>query len=332
MIKHLINHIVFVVDKSGSMGRISTEVVKVFDSQIQYLAKRSQQMDQETRVSVYLFDDDVSCLIWDMDVLRLPSLASYYRVGGNTALIDATMQAIQDLSKTPELYCDHAFLTYVLTDGEENRSTTRYTTLASKFRSLPDNWTVAALVPDDMGVTHAERFGFPPNNIQVWSTTSKGMLEVGETIRRATDNFMTARSQGVRSTNNLFKLDVKNLNQTTVVTKLDKLKTSDYNLFPVHRDAPIKDYVESFTQEPYRPGSAYYLLTKKETIQAYKQICVQEKTTGKVYSGSAARDILGLPNHEVKVAPDTDARYDIFIQSTSVNRKLIGGTKVIVLK
>jgi Mg-chelatase subunit ChlD len=56
MNKHLINHIVFVVDESGSMQLLSKDVVKVFDSQIQHLAQRSQELDQETRVSVYLFN------------------------------------------------------------------------------------------------------------------------------------------------------------------------------------------------------------------------------------------------------------------------------------
>lgn len=42
--------------------------------------------------------------------------------------------------------------------------------------------------------------------------------------------------------------------------------------------------------------------------------------------------MLGLPDFEVKVNPASYGQYDIFVQSTSVNRKLIKGTKLLVLK
>jgi hypothetical protein len=329
----LINHIFFVIDKSMSMHDKARDVVAVFDGQIQHLAQRSQELDQETRVSVFFFSNDVECIVYDKDVLRLPSLQGLYRVGGGTALIDATVSAINDLKKTPELYCNHAFLGYVLTDGEENLSRkNRATDLARIINALPDNWTIATLVPNILSVSEAKRFGFPKQNIQVWSTeNSKGMVEVGETIRRATDNFMTARSTGTRGTKNLFSMDVSNLTKTAVKNILSEVKAKDYLLLPVRREEVIKDFVESWTQTNYRPGSAYYQLTKKETVQASKQLCVQEKVTGKVYGGTNARQLLGLPNHEVKVAPDQHDKFNIFVQSTSVNRKLVGGTNLIVL-
>lgn len=223
MIQNYINHIVFVVDKSGSMSHLSKEVVKVFDSQISHLATRSKELNQETRVSVYLFDDQVECLIYDMDVMRLPSLVGYYKIGGNTALIDATLKSIEDLQKTPELYGDHAFLEYVLTDGEENRSRNRPNALLSKITELPNNWTIAVLVPDQRGVFEAKKFGFPANNIQIWSNTNEGIKEIGETIRCATDNFMCARSTGIRSTKSLFNLDISKLDLKTIETKLEEL-------------------------------------------------------------------------------------------------------------
>ena len=83
---------------------------------------------------------------------------------------------------------------------------------------------------------------------------------------------------------------------------------------------------------PFVPGANYYQLTKPETLQNYKQIIVQEKMTGKTYAGVGARNLLGLPNTEVKVAPASYGNFDIFCQSSSNNRKLMAGTKLIVLK
>ena len=44
-----------------------------------------------------------------------------------------------------------------------------------------------------------------------------------------------------------------------------------------------------------------------------------------------ARQLLGLPDYEVKVSPTSHPNYDLFIQSTSVNRKLLAGQRVMVL-
>jgi hypothetical protein len=42
--------------------------------------------------------------------------------------------------------------------------------------------------------------------------------------------------------------------------------------------------------------------------------------------------MIGLPaNADAKVEPGNHANYDIFVQSTSVNRKLPRGTKLIVV-
>lgn len=335
--QNFINHIVFVLDRSGSMRERESQVVKVFDSQIEYLARRSKELDQETRVTVYQFGNDTECLIYDKDVLRLPSLSKLYKINGNTALLNATSQAIEELAETPQRYGDHSFLIYVLTDGQENYSylagkRVSAPTLASQIKNLPENWTLAVMVPDQRGVFDAKTYGFPANNISVWNTASDtGVEEVGSTLTAVTDRYMASRSKGVRGTKNLFQLDANALASTNVVRVLEELNPSAYALFPVHKEAVIKPFVESWTQSPYRVGSAYYQLTKPETLQAYKQLVVQEKTTGKVFSGANARKLLGLPNHEVRVSPADFGKYDVFAQSTSTNRKLVGGTKLIVL-
>ncbi|MEU3878202.1 hypothetical protein AB0E87_30690, partial [Streptomyces sp. NPDC029704] len=85
--QNYINHVALVLDASSSMSHLSQKVVEVADQQIAYLARRSQELDQETRVTVYVFADKVECVIYDKDVLRMPSLKQLYRVGGMTALL-----------------------------------------------------------------------------------------------------------------------------------------------------------------------------------------------------------------------------------------------------
>ena len=328
-----INHIALVLDASSSMQPQTEHVTKVADNQIAYLAKRSQELDQETRVTVYAFSyaRDIQCLIYDKDALRLPSIRGLYRPNGQTALIDATLKALDDLSKTPELYGEHAFLTYVLTDGEENNSRNPASVLTARLTSLPDHWTTAVFVPNQNGVFEAKRFGFPKDNIAVWdASTARGAVEVGERIRQTTDSFMRGRSVGVRGSKNLFNLDVNNLNAATVRT-LTKLTPGQFRMLAVADDEPIADFVERKTRRAYKLGEAYYQLTRPVKVQAQKVIAIYDKKAHTVYTGPDARQVLGLPDHEVKVSPDAHPNYDLFIQSTSTNRKLFGGTSLLLL-
>lgn len=333
-LQHYVNHIALVVDRSGSMQGLEKQVVTVFDRELENLKKRSVELDQETRVSIYLFDsyDSIECLVFDMDVMRMKSLRDHYAVRNQTALMDATGKAIEDSRRLPELYGDHAFLLYVLTDGEENNSR-RYThtSLKSLIDGLPDNWTVVCMVPNAQGVHEAKRFGFPKDNVQIWDTSARGIEDAGRNFSGAMDNYMTMRAKGVRSTKSFFTVDAAQVTQKQVATALDELAASDYLLLNVPKDSVIAPFVESWTKTPYRKGSAYYQLVKAETVQSHKQICIQNKRNGKVYTGAAARKMLGLPDYELRVHPGDYGDWNVFVQSTSMNRKLPGGTLLLVL-
>jgi hypothetical protein len=333
MKQNYINHVALVLDSSGSMEHLTASVIKVADSIINNLAVRSKEVDQETRISIYTFSENIKNIIFDRDALRLGSIKDSYHANGATALIDATLKSVDDLEKTCTLYGDHSFLVYVISDGGENSSRNTSAVLSKKIASLAENWTLAAFCPDPMGVAEAKKFGFSANNVSLWSTTERGVEELGKVITKATNSYFYARSTGIRGTKNLFQMDTSNLKYNVIKTNLDELKASDYECIPVRQAAEIKDYVESYLKSPYRVGSAYYQFMKKEKIQPSKQICIQNKLNGKVYTGLVARKILGLPdNLEVKVNPSDFGEYNIFVQSTSVNRHLVPGTQLIVLK
>lgn len=332
MISNYINHIFFCLDASGSMRHLADQVIKVFDLQIAHLAITSKEIDQETRVSCYVFADDVQCLFYDMDVLRVPSIKGYYQPDGQTNLIGATIQAIEDLKKTPQLYGQHAMLGYVLTDSAHNVRGFTPADLKSVLNALPDNFTIGCLVPDATAIHEAKKCGFEINSIQKWDLNAKGLSEAGEVMRQATDNFMRARATGVRSTKNLFDLNAANLTTAKIKNNLQELSPKDYDILNVRKEGPIKEFVESWIKTGYVVGSAYYALTKPEKIQASKNICIQNKKSGKVYTGDAARDLLSLPAYEVKVNPADFGEFVIYCQSTSTNRKLVAQTQLIVMK
>jgi hypothetical protein len=80
----------------------------------------------------------------------------------------------------------------------------------------------------------------------------------------------------------------------------------------------------------YLKGAAFYQLTKTEGRVSYtKQILVRDRQTGKFFAGKEARQMIGLPtDRNARLHPGDHKNFDLFIQSESVNRKLVGGTGV----
>ncbi|CAL9558195.1 VWA domain-containing protein [Streptomyces sp. ICN988] len=341
--QNYINHVALVLDASSSMRRLSQKVVEVADQQIAYLARRSQELDQETRVTVYVFADRVQCVIYDKDVLRMPSLKQMYRVGGMTALLAATLKSQHELAQTAQLYGDHSFLTFVLTDGQENVShrcpdaptkdpRALVQAVSSMIETQEDNWTLAVLVPDQMGKREAMQYGFPKDNIAIWDATStQGLEEAGQVIQEATEKFMVGRTKGIRGSRAVFSTGADTVNKDTIkAAGLTPVESSKYRLIDVTRDVAIREWVVE-SGHTYRTGGAFYQLSKSEKVQPKKQISVLEKKTDKIYTGPEARALLGLPDVEVRVKPDHNDDFTIFVQSTSVNRKLVANTRLLLM-
>lgn len=330
--QRLINHVALVLDGSGSMHNHKSKLVQVADEQIRHLALRSEELKQETRVSVYLFDSKVQCLIFDMDVMRLPSIEDLYKTGGMTALVDAVLKSQEDLATTSQIYGDHAFLSFVLTDGMENNSRNSWAVLSKSISQAAENWTIGFLVPDNSGVAYMKRLGVSDGNITKWDADSvTGVVDAVSVIRTATDNFMTARATGVRGTRSVFSTGADAVNKQTVTQTLTALDSSTYGIYKVHSTSRIDDTIRAIGM-PFRLGIGYYQLTKTETIQPQKKIVVVEKATSKAYTGAEARHLIGLPDGKpVRVKPDFNPNYDIYVQSTSVNRKLIANTNLLVM-
>ncbi|MFF7357119.1 MULTISPECIES: vWA domain-containing protein [Streptomyces] len=341
--QNYINHVALVLDASSSMSHLSRKVVEVADQQISYLARRSRELDQETRVTVYVFADEVECVIYDKDVLRMPSLQQLYQVGGMTALLAAALKSQRELAQTAQLYGDHSFLTFVLTDGQENAShrcpdspardpRELVDAVTEMFETQEDNWTLAVLVPDQMGKREAMQCGFPKDNIAIWDATStQGLEEAGQVIQQATEKFMVGRTKGIRGSRAVFSMGAEAVNKDTIkAAGLTPVDPSQYQLIPVTRDAAIRDWVVE-SGHTYRTGGAFYQLSKSEKIQARKQIAVLDKKTDRVYTGPEARALLGLPDVEVRVKPDHNDGFTIFVQSTSVNRKLVPNTRILLM-
>lgn len=332
----LINHIAFVLDGSGSMNSLVGAVVEQFNKQIENLKKLAAKNKQETRVSVYKFSNTVENMFFDVDVNSVPLLDSSFYVGCNTALLKAVKTAADELVTIPTKYGDHSFLVYVLTDGAENASGYEFSSIAnaeliSRLEAQKD-FSFGILVPNDTCKRDAIRFGFAEKNIQIWETTKAGLEKASAAISSSTDSYYLGRSAGIKVSKSLFQPNT-NFSVSDAKKSLDELMPNDYYIFPVSKKIAVKPFVEQWMPtEGYRVGSAYYQLTKPEKIQHHKQVILQEKLSGRLYAGDKSRQLLALPNYEVLVDPATHSKFNIFVQSTSINRNLVPGTNLIVIK
>jgi hypothetical protein len=100
-----------------------------------------------------------------------------------------------------------------------------------------------------------------------------------------------------------------------------------FQVLDIDRDCAIKDFVLE-NGLTFKKGRGFYEFTKTETIQEYKEIVLMDRKTGDLFAGAAAREMLGLPESgSARIKPTSLEKYVDFVQSTSVNRKLIGKTK-----
>jgi|SRR6185436_12230467 len=331
------NKIAIIVDSSSSMNPFRYQVPKVINEQIAEIKKNAAKLGQQTSISIYSFDDSVRREVMLDDVFNYKSEFIYYP-HGNTALFDAVGMAIQDFNDTKDL--NTSFLIITITDGEENRSK-RFdkNSLTALMRQVEktDRWTFVFSVPFG-GRRTLSSFGIPDGNIQEWEQTIQGLETMNTNTVGGIGSYYVMRSAGMTRSSNFFQPDMTAVSKTAV-RNLDDL-SRDFHVWNVDRNAAIKDFVEDkLAQQPsmrrlmgrdYQIGRGYYQLTKSEEVQASKDMVILDKATNALYGGNQARELIGCPtNIAFKIKPGNHANYEIFIKSTSVNRKLVQGTKML---
>jgi hypothetical protein len=77
----------------------------------------------------------------------------------------------------------------------------------------------------------------------------------------------------------------------------------------------------------FKKGRGFYQFTKSEMIQEHKEVILENKVTGDMFTGAEARNFIGLPfGTRGQIRPKMFDDYRVYVQSTSSNRKLVGGT------
>lgn len=250
---------------------------------------------------------------------------SFVYNGSGTALYTATDECTRFNAE------ECTYLLIVITDGEDNMSPElSRSTFNNRLRDSK-NLTVAIHVPNERSRSTMVTAGIPVGNINVWAQTEEGTREVAQKTVVGTAQYLKSRAAGKTQVDTFFA-DLSKLKPKAVRTKLDDVGRR-IRVMKVDREEGIREFIERKTKKPYIIGSAYYQLTKPELIQPTKAVMIREKTGSAIWGGDKARELLGLPTGaSAKVTPGNLALYDVFVESRSVNRKLVRGTVLLLDK
>lgn len=113
-------HVLLIVDMSGSMGRLASDVRGGFNT---YVDELRADTEKKYRLSVTVFDTEFVSLCTAAKLRDVPALTEQnYRPRGMTALMDAVGKTIAEFESATTLGDDDRVLVVVQTDGHENSS------------------------------------------------------------------------------------------------------------------------------------------------------------------------------------------------------------------
>lgn len=325
-------YMVVIRDHSGSMHSLREPAKRDFNGLIGSTKKAAEAHDINTVVSVYECGGGIRRAVTLTPVQQVQLLQNYNASGG-TPLFESVLQAIDHLRQVPD-YNDPE-VTFIVAATTDGQSTDQHRA-AEMMRQIrehqaTDRWTFVFRVPRGYA-RDLVKLGVEPGNVLEWDQTERGFATAAAQNDQAVSDFFQARSTGQKSTRT-FYTSVANITEADV-KKLGDI-SSEVQLFPVaskEEGAQIRDFVEArLNGSSMLKGAAFYQLVKTEDkIQDYKLIAIRDKETGQIFCGPEARDLIGLPRYgDARVRPDTAGKWQVFVQSTSVNRKVNANTSLL---
>jgi len=333
-------HVAFCIDESGSVTRIVKPLVEAYNQTVIDIRNAVLDEGQEASMTALAFGDRVlkhRILYVGQQVQTVKPLKSTdLNPSGMTPLFDSVYRGIKKLEELDDGKEDTSLIVSVVTDGQENSSFDPGISATIKLieeKTASDRWTFTFLVPNGQEITFARNFNIPIGNIQGWDTETaegtKNAFIVSSAAYRGFFKEKTATGVGKKMASKSFYSSTADLTVRTARSELSEI-TRQVVFYTANTDRKIREVILDASKE-WIKGAAFYALIKTEKkVQPYKMVALRVKTSGKVYSGQAARDMLGIgqATGTVRLVPGDHGKFDVFIQSTSVNRKIPAGSEV----
>ena len=179
--------IVFILDKSGSMGGTESDTIGGYNSYIDSFK------DKDVKVTTVLFNDHHEMITNRTPIKEIKELTrNEYRVGGCTALLDALGNTINYIDNEKSKKA----MFIITTDGLENASR-EYT--KEKIKSMIEkhtNWEFIYIGANIDSYNEGSQIGIKRSNISNYDTSSKGICKMYKAASMASEEYLRSDSIG----------------------------------------------------------------------------------------------------------------------------------------
>jgi len=172
-----LTEIIFLLDRSGSMGGLESDTIGGFNAFMQ----KQNQLEGETNVTVVLFDDKYEVLWNGINSNEAILTGKEYYVRGSTALLDAVGKSILDvgyrLSKSEDKRTSKVIFV-ITTDGLENSSqefTYQKVKELIKHQQRKYNWEFIFLGANIDATKEADSIGIRMENAYNFEASKSGI-------------------------------------------------------------------------------------------------------------------------------------------------------------
>ena len=174
-----LTELVFILDKSGSMGGLETDTIGGYNAMLE----KQRMVEGECLITTVLFDNHYELLHDRIDMKAVsPITEKEYQVGGSTALLDAIGRTIHKIGNaqkhTAEDYRAEKVMFVIMTDGMEN-SSREYS--VERIRQMigrqktKDRWEFIFLGANIDAAETAGHFGITPDRAQNYHADRQGI-------------------------------------------------------------------------------------------------------------------------------------------------------------
>ena len=179
--------LVFILDRSGSMGGLESDTIGGYNSM---LSKQKKEKTGKVSVTTVLFDDQYELLYNQVPIEKVsPMTEEEYYVRGSTALLDAIGKTVMQVKANQDKKeIKDKVLFVIITDGMENASREYRAEQIKKLieeRKEKDNWEFMFLGANIDAIGAAQNIGIDSSRAVRFKSDKKGTAKNYEVLNEA---------------------------------------------------------------------------------------------------------------------------------------------------
>ena len=186
--KNELTEMIFILDRSGSMGGLESDTIGGFNS----LIDKQKKEEGKAYVTTVLFDNQQRTVHDRLDLVEVsPMTDKEYYVGGSTALLDAVGDTVTHIEKVHKYIRSEDVpahtMVVITTDGMENSSRRWRAADVKKLveKKKEDGWEFLFLGANIDAVSEAARFGIDADKAVRYCNDSAGVQRNYSVVGRA---------------------------------------------------------------------------------------------------------------------------------------------------